>query len=653
MRSLLPLCLPGLAAAQAAPRAAYALCLYTSHRCIFVRELSTPATLERSKSGVAPFHARLLWQFSSRRPRHLVLCVREPLPTVYPLAAEDAFEDFRGAEAAEASAAQTVVASVAPRAPEDFMYGRLFLRPYNVAQMLTVLQGWSDLPAVVNRPRSNLTLTAVPPPASKPEKSSNVDVRPREVMLTVCLTRKTVPRALCKGGGAAAAEAVFQSSKNADPIPDEDYPDSVYVDGDMCTLSAALRDSDLVLLTTHLESVLSDLFAIEHCSGKVERRKAFNPQDSGANHRTRGVSSPLERSSVRQPKYLSQRCVAAGRTRSKTMEHPHQSCPPRHSDDGGRRRRRVATAAASSASSAVTGAAEGGAAEWEPHPFAEASAKAAPAMAATQAEDDNYEEIVEDVVEVEGGEDVNKAATATSDAATSSTPTAPPPGSVASSTSYITTHTRERGEITMESADRYAEARFVRDGSVAASEVQAVDRAGDFDVLRRTRQVQGSTENGGSRATVCATEATGAFRSSSGGVTGNFSYERFTTTTEAMSEKVAAATAIPLHRETADADGDGAFTMEVTTNKSQPSTEGAGVKASEGEPCGQQKEAVVNEAAKPARRRQASGSAGAASKKTAKKKSRKTPTRRKSAASPSASVSASQGATECADAMTF
>ncbi|KAG5475345.1 hypothetical protein LSCM1_03458 [Leishmania martiniquensis] len=657
MRSWLLRCSRGFAGAQVVPRAAHALCLHTTYRCIFVRELFTPATLKCSNSDVAPFPARLLWQFSSKRPRHLVLCVREPLPPVAPLTAGDTCEDDRCAEAAEAPAAPTVSADDPPRTPEDFMYGRLFLRPYNVAQLLTVLQGWSDLPAVVNRPRSSLTLTAVPPPSTSATlgKSSNVDERPREVMLTACLTRKTVPAAFGGPGGAALAAAAAHSSTDADLKADEDYPDPVYVDRDVCTLSVALRDSNLVLLTAHLESVLSDLFAIEHCSREIARRKASNSQQNRVSQRPYAMRGSLERASTSQPQYLSHRYTPAARTRGSVMEHSYQSRAPQLGSRGGSRHSSFAAAAASPAASKVT---EEGAAEAESKPFTETPAKAAPTMAAAEAEEDDYEEIERDVGEVEGGEDDDEAAAEKCAAATPSTLSVAPSGSGPSSTSYVNTHTRERGEMTMESADRYAEARFVRDGSVAVSEVQEVSRAGDFDVLRRTRQMQGSTETGDLRTTVHAMETIGAFRSSSGGVTGNFAYEHLTTTAEATSAEaaaaVAAATAIPLHCKTADDDCEETATIEATAANAQPRADADAEKTGGSGPHRHLKEGAANEAVTPTRKRQASGSGTASSKKkTAKKKSRKMPAKRKSAASASASVSASRGVMESADTMAF
>ncbi|CAJ1989977.1 protein of unknown function - conserved [Leishmania donovani] len=642
MRSLLLRSSPRFAAAQVTPRAAYALCLHTPHRCVFVRELSTPATLESGDSSVAPFPARLLWQFSSKRPRHLVLCVREPLPAVAPLSPENTFEDLSAAEAVGASAARTVAVDGAPRAQEDFMYGRLFLRPYNVAQLLTVLQGWSDLPAVVERPRSSLTLSAVPPSSTseKPANSSSVDERPREVMLKARVTRKTT-LAAPGDSGRAAIRGVAAYSTDADPGAEEDQPDAVYVDGDMSTLHVILRDADLVLLTTHLESVLSDLFAIEHCSRKMERRKSFGSQRSRVSHRTGARPSSFERSSAKQPQYLSDRCAPAKRTHGNMMEEGYQSRRRQRGNRGGSRHHSVTAAPAQG--------------EWSL--FEAAPAKTAPTAVTNEAEDDEYQEIVEDVEEAEDGEDDHKDATGTCSGATPSSQAVASAASAAFSTSYITTHTRERGKMTMESADRYAEARFMRDGSVAASEVEEVGRVGDFDVRRRTRQAQGSTEKGDSRTTVHATATTGAFRSTSGEVTGSFSYERLSTTTEATSATTAAAaaaaTAVPLRCETAECDSEATATIDITAVESQPSAEVDDRKPGESElherQVGEEKSAVAG-SAKPTRKRQASGSAAAAGKKkAAKRKSRKAPAKRKAAPSNTASVSAPQGTAEFAD----
>lgn len=643
MRSLLLRSSPRFAAAQVAPRAAYALSLHTPHRSFFVRELSTPATLESGDSSVAPSPARLLWQFSSKRPRHLVLCVREPLPAVAPLALENTSEDLSAAEAVGASAARTVAVDGAPRSQEEFMYGRLFLRPYNVAQLLTVLQGWSDSPAVVERPRSSLMVSAVPPSSTseKLANSSSVDERPREVMLTARVTRKTTLAAPGDAGRAAIRGVEAYSSTDADPGAEEDQLDTVYVDGDTSTLHVVLRDADLVLLTTHLESVLSDLFGIEHCSRKMERRKAFSSPHSRVSHRTGARPSSFERSSARQPQYLSDRRAPATGTQGNMMEKGYQDRRRQRGNRGGSRHHSVTTAPA----------------QGERRLFEAAPAKTAPTTATNEAEDDDYQEIVEDVEEVEDGEDNHKDATRTCSGATPSSQAVASAASAASSTSYITTHTRERGEMTVESADRYAEARFMRDGSVAASEVEEVDRVGEFDVRRRTREAQGSTEKGDSRTTVHATATTGAFRSRSGEVIGSFSYERLSTTTEATSATTAAAaaaaTAIPLRCETAEGDSEVAAAIDITAIESQPSAEvddrKPGESASDERPVGEEKSAEAG-SAKRTRKRQASGSAAAAGKKkTAKRKSRKASAKRKAATSTTASVSAPQGTTEFAD----
>ncbi|CAJ1027855.1 hypothetical protein, conserved [Leishmania lindenbergi] len=660
MRSWLLRCSPGLATAQVVPRAAYALCLHTPHRCIFVRELSTPVTLESSNRSVTPFPARLLWQFSSKRPRHLVLCVRKPLPAVVPLASEDAFEEWSDAEAAEALTTRTAAVDGAPRTPEDFMYGRLFLRPYNVAQLLTVLQGWSDLPAVVERPRSSLTLSAVPPASTsaKLAKRSSVDVRPREVMLTARLTRKMFSATLGGSGRATIAEAATHPSADSDPATEEDYPDSVYVDGDVCTLRVVLRDADLILFTVHLESVLSDLFAIEHYSRKLERCNTFDSQPSRVCHRTGARLSSFVRSSARPPQYLSHRYTPGSRAHGDTMEPRYRSHRPQRSNHGSSHHHNATTAAANTA---ATGPTESGEGPEDSNFFAATSAKAAPTTAANEAEDDDYKETLEDVEEAEDDEDDSEAAAETSDAAPPLTPAMAPSASAASSTSYVATHTRERGQMTMESTDRYAEGRFVRDGSVAASEVQEVSRVGAFDVLHRTWQAQGSTEKDDAQTTVHATATTGAFRSASGEVTGRFSYERLSTTTETTSAKTAAAaaagTAIPLRRKAAEGAQEATATIDVTAIGSKSSAVVDGKKPCESKSYEHQKkkeEGAGTEAAKPTRKRHPSDSTTApGKKKTAKRKSRKAPVKRKAPTSTATSVSASQGTAESADTTTF
>ncbi|GET89758.1 hypothetical protein, conserved [Leishmania tarentolae] len=643
MSSLLLRRLPRLAAAQVVPCASYALCLRTPQRCVFVRELSTPATLESSDRSVPPFPARLLWQFSSKRPRHLVLCVREPLPAVDSITPENTFDGLSPVAATAASAAQNVAADGTPREQENFLYGRLFLRPYNVAQLLTVLQGWSDLPAMVERPRSSLTLSAVPPSSTseKMATSNGMDERPREVMLTVRVTRKKSLTAPGESGKPALPDVTTYSSTDTDPGAEEDQPDAVYVDGDLSTLRVVLRDADLVLLTTHLESVLSDLFAIEHCSRKMERRKGFNSQHSRVSHRTGAGPNSVERSSVSQPKYLSHRHTSATRTHSKVAEKRYQSRHRQRSNDGGSLHHSVTTALAKG--------------EWSL--FEAAPAKAVPTTATNEAEDDEYEEILEEVEEIEDGQEEHKYATETCSEATPSNQAATSSASAASSTSSITTHTREKAEMTMESADRYTEARFMRDGGLAASEVQVVDHIRDFDVVRRSSEAQVSTEKGGSRTTVHAMATTGAFRSTGGEVTGSFSYERLSTTTEATYANTAAAaapeTAIPVRCETAEGDSEANATIDATLSEPQPSAGLHDCKPDESESYQRRKgdeKSVKVESANPTTKPQASSSTAASRKKSkAKRKSKKAPAKRKAAASSSASVSASEGPPETAE----
>ncbi|KAG5501462.1 hypothetical protein JKF63_03291 [Porcisia hertigi] len=645
MRSLVLRASPGLVATQLVPCAAYAACMYTPHRCIFVRELSTPAMLERGDNSVAPFPARLVWQFSSKRPRHLVLSVREPLPTVIPPMPDGAFEDL---SAAEGSATQGTRVDGVPRSAADFLYGRLFLRPYNVAQLLTVLQGWSDSPVVMERERSSLTLSAALPSLTSAEeaKSSNVDSRPSEVTLTACFTRKTSPTSLGDSGRFAIEDAAADSSTDGDTAAGRDYSDSVYVDGDISTLRAVLRDADLALLTTHLESVLSDLFAIEHYSRRRELRSALDAQNSRVSHRTSVVGRSPERSSAGQPQYLSHRYAPAETAHDRKMGQRYQSRSPHRSKH---RSRRHHSATASAMGSATIGASRGTLNSSE-----ESLVKKIPTTADRDPVEGDYEDI-RGFEGVEDPEEESRVSAVSGNAAKRSIDTASPSAAAAFPASFTATHTQDRGEVTMETTDRYTEARFVGDGSVAASEVQEVSRMGDVDVLRHTREAQGSTESGDSRTTVHATATTGAFRSTSGEVTGTFSYEQVSTTTEATSAKVAAAaSAVPLCHETSEANSDSGVRVDAKVIDSQTSAEVVGETLGESASHGQEEESVEPLSVKPPRKRQAnSGATAAGKKKTTKKKTKKTVVKRKASASTSAGESEALQRTESSDTMSF
>ncbi|KPA80931.1 hypothetical protein ABB37_04329 [Leptomonas pyrrhocoris] len=652
---------------------ASATCVVASFRTVFVRESWTPVTLQSPDAAEAPFPARLLWQFRSSTPRHLTLCVRAPAPRPVALNAGSRFEDLDASDSApKAAGSETDEAAAAPRRPEDFVYGRLFLRPYDVAQLLTVLQGWSDAPAVVERPRSTLRLSAVQP--SKKGKGTSSSSKPRAVRLTARLTRKLLPQKP-ENGRVGGAGAPVTPSTDLDPEASEDYPGSVYADKEMGILTAVLCDEDLVLLTAHLESALSDLFAMEHRTIRDAARRAVDRQ---------GVSRPT-RYAAQQGEVTSRFAATARRADARDSRLQFGSHVYRSNQQ--------ATAAGAQGAAAVSGAHSTSTTAAVPHATrdnfssgvenvaaqAETKAGAAQSRAATAAapqadaaaaENDEYEEVVEEVEEAEGEEEAQEAPDTAPDpnqadsnreggsASESPIPPEEAEGDVAldadldlsepatPSTSYRVTHTTDRGNMTVETDSRYATARFVRDGGVTAAEVQEVRRIGDFDVLHRTQQAEGSMEKDGAHTTVRATNTTGAFRSTAGEVKGTFAYQRVSTATATSSAiaaaAAAAAAAIPIEGAAASKVGDGdvaeddiaAPTMEVKATE---------VKDAEGEELDEEKAAGKDggAAAEKPKRTRAAKKSGGGKKKGGRKKTKKA-SQRKSTSKAAASEPAAQ-----------
>lgn len=582
-------------------------CLITSCRCVFTRESWTPVTLQPdgTATAAAPLPARLLWQYRSSTPRHLTLCLRRPARTNTTTAAAAASGGCDDAQ--ESSDAQGRSLAAESGNLEDYMYGRLFLRPYNVAQLLTVLQGWSEGPAVVERTRASLQLT----PVSENSNSSSV---PTAVKLTARLTRKGMPpsaSASSQSAAAAAGSAYATPNTDVDPSASEDYPGSFYLDGQVGTVTAVLRNEDLVFLTSHLESVLSDFFSMEHQTIRdavrrgVDRQNSFSPRRAPTHPPGRYASaSQTQRASSAVPppqqpprshRYLSDRYTASRSTFASEKAPAAAAAAPSTQPAS-----RAALAQTSISmdelldAEDVAGETVENIAEdvWESTHAAEAEtarisaaaaaseAAASSTLAATAEIEDEYEEVVEEV-EMEEEEEIGDASAAAAAATTSFTNDAATPHSAADafdldassttpeatpapsqSVSYHASHVRDSGTATIESENRYATGRFVRDGSVAAAEVAEVSRIGDFDVVRRTQLAQGATETDGARTTVSATQTSGAFRSASGDVKGTFSYERVATVTASSSvapaAAAAAAGAIPVRRPDAAAEDDAA-----------------------------------------------------------------------------------------------
>jgi hypothetical protein len=559
------------------------VCLSPSYRTIFVRESWTPVMLQSPDASVPPFPARLLWLYRSSSPRHLSLCVRSPSPSPNSFSAGSSFESLEGSDSSSAPDSQ--------RRAEDFVYGRLFLRPYDVAQLLTVLQGWSDAPALVERPRSSLQLRALAPPpsAKKGQPSSSASfsslflgAKPRAVQLTARLTRKLLSQE-GKGDYAKASTPIT----DLDPEASEDYPKSVYAEGEMGTLTTVLRNEDLVLLTAHLESVLSDFFSLEHHAVREVTRRALGRHERSGN-----------------TKYISYSEQSGDHTHLRSLHTGAHESHPQYRSHMYQSRQPIAAAAGTGVHRAVVmhpieldglfGAVEDAAENLitqmeskapTPEPASPPSPSAAVKADAAGDDADEYEEVAEEVEEVEevepqrvktaadsnesemsgaGGEHSDGADTPSATSAvevddsldaepdsTTTTTIVAGASTAAPTISYQASHTEDSGYAT-KLGSRNASGRFVRDGSVVAAEAQKVSRIGDFDVLHSTQCAQGSTEQDGARTTVQATSTTGAFCSTSGEVSGTFAYQRLSTVTGSSSDATAAAdaaaTAIPVRR---------------------------------------------------------------------------------------------------------
>ncbi|KPI87684.1 hypothetical protein ABL78_3222 [Leptomonas seymouri] len=659
---------------------ASAACIFSSYRSIFVRESWTPVTLRSPSASEAPFPARLLWQFRSSTPRHLTLCARAPAPQPASLTQGSSFEDLdvAGDPSAVAKGSRGGEAAPVLRKPEDYIYGRLFLRPYNVAQLLTVLQGWSEAPAVIERPRSKLQLSLVSPSTKRGAVSLSSSIstsfsKPRAVQLTAHLTRKLIlPRK--ENGRAAAAAASATPSTDFDPEASEDYPDSVYAEGQMGVFTAVLRDEELVLLTAHLESVLSDFFAMEHHAARDATRRAGESQ--GRLGVTRGPHMQGGRTENSAP---ARRHSGTHNSRPQYRSHMYRSkqqttaAPAHHAETASARN----TTTAEDASAALSdlfeevGNASDNVAPKADTSTPQTSEPTAAAVATQQTEDeevadDEYEEVVEEVEGDDEEEQQTPDTAAASDSkqsqakgAADSASAAPssaagagadasldaefdPSPRAQSSTAYRTLHTADRGYMAVESDSRYAAARFVRDGSVAAAEVQEVSRVGDFDVMHRTQQAQGLIDKDGTRTTVQATNLTGAFRSTAGEVKGTFAYQCVSTATETSSATRAATpfqeagtlgTSAQAVTDDADEGGDAEPTMEAKAACVREAVDSEVDEAGEAE--AEAEEAAVE---KPKRTRGSKKSGG--TKKAGKKKSKKTSKRKSALKAPAAEPAA-------------
>lgn len=215
------------APAAATFQAVTALCA-SSHSFV-VRSHQTPGTI--TKVDRSTYNGSLAWTWRSNRPKHLVLSVQPPDTLVAPT---ESFEDLdrRGADM-------------------PLLYGRLFLRPVDVAQCLAVLTGWSDEEIRIVREHSTLTSSASPTAGS--------------FKLTGTFTTKSL-------------REKDASTRRQGVDPDEGHPETVYNVGDVGTVNISFGPGEVVLLTCHLESVLADMLGIEHQYYNRRLREALQTQ---------------------------------------------------------------------------------------------------------------------------------------------------------------------------------------------------------------------------------------------------------------------------------------------------------------------------------------------------------------------------------------
>ncbi|KEG11601.1 hypothetical protein DQ04_02451030 [Trypanosoma grayi] len=222
----------------------------TCVRSVFTRDLRTHIEIS---NGKVTYPAVLLWRWKSDRQRHLVLSVHRP---------HDA------AETAEAKARpKSQQLSATSCTPEDYIFGRVFLRPYNVAQLLAALEGKAQSVEVLKE-HSLLRLQPVVSPtpkrrggrggASDGSTSSATVSLPSAFSLVGELTAK-VPMA----GQPHTDEDVLLCDDDDEDV-EEAVPGTTYNLGDRRSFRAVVEGADLIFIMKHLDAVLSDMFGIEH-----------------------------------------------------------------------------------------------------------------------------------------------------------------------------------------------------------------------------------------------------------------------------------------------------------------------------------------------------------------------------------------------------
>ncbi|KAF5219491.1 hypothetical protein ECC02_007536 [Trypanosoma cruzi] len=215
-----------------------------SVRSILLRDLRT--SVEISK-GEMKYPAVLLWRWKSNRQKHLVLSVQAP----------------DGTEGESSAEPNSKLLPVSAPTPADYFFGRVFLRPYNVAQLLAVLEGKAPHVELI-REHASLYLGPVAIPSSG--DSGHRCAKGANGALTA------LPSAYSLAGKLTVkVQTNNQSASVDDELPqDDDYENdegragATYKLDDRRNFRATVKGEDLIFIMKHLDAVLGDMFGIEH-----------------------------------------------------------------------------------------------------------------------------------------------------------------------------------------------------------------------------------------------------------------------------------------------------------------------------------------------------------------------------------------------------
>lgn len=337
-------------------------------------EACVPALLPSKR-----FHSDVVWEWSTKRPRHLTVSVHPPSAAVNTRRwreKEDAQTGMHrrdpnrpntsttvGDHASSTNRSSTAVpgvhsgntekqnvtsgtgmvddknetssstgngGSVLSAAPLDIeaieknsLFGRLFLRPYHVAQLLTVLEGWQE-EVFIQRDHGAVTLKRVSPDGPRrmgPHPPSSADgkeiaLQPttgEQWALKLSFTAKKIPSSspsaerseeATKSDAQDGRAAALHSAVPFNPC--ERHPTAIYDLQDVHQATIPLSDAgEMILLRQHLESVLKEMFRLEYryytaISAEVLRRVREGQRVSSTSSSVSVPASALESSFSRK-----------------------------------------------------------------------------------------------------------------------------------------------------------------------------------------------------------------------------------------------------------------------------------------------------------------------------------------------------------------